>query len=67
MKYNKMCLIEFGNEAFIFKLRQNGIYGAMINILKDFLSNRKLRIILSGHCYSWADIHFGAPQCSIDF
>ena len=44
--------LEFGNEAFIFKLRQNGIYGAMIKILKDFLSNRKQRIILSGHCSS---------------
>ena len=37
----------------------------MINILKDFLSNRKQRIILSCHCSSWADIRFGAPQCSI--
>ena len=58
-------LIEFGNEAFNFKLRQNGIYGAMINILKYFLSNRKQRILLRGHCSSWVDIRFGAPQCSI--
>ena len=29
------------NKALIFQLRQNGIYGDMVNILKYFLSNRK--------------------------
>ena len=37
----------------------------MIKILKDFLSNRKQRIILNDHCSSWDDIRFGASQCSI--
>ena len=37
----------------------------MVDILKDVLSNRKQRVILNGQCSSWADIHFGAPQCSI--
>ena len=53
------------HEAFIFKLRQNDIYGDVINIFKDFLSNRKQRVILNEQCSSWADIHFGAPQCSL--
>ena len=53
------------HEAFIFKLRQNGIYWDMVNISKDFLSNRKQRAVLNGQCSSWADILFGAPQCSI--
>ena len=53
------------HEAFIFKLRQNDIYGDVINIFKDFLSNRKQKVILNGQCSTWADIHFGAPQCSL--
>ena len=53
------------NEALIFKLRQNGIYGDMVNILKYFLSNRKQRVILNGQCSSWADIPFRASQCFI--
>ena len=53
------------NKALIFQLRQNGIYGDMVNILKYFLSNRKQRVILNGQCSSWADIPFGASQCFI--
>ena len=52
-------------EALIFKLPQNGICGEMINILKDFLSDRKQRIVLNGQCSSWADIRAGVPQGSI--
>ena len=37
----------------------------MINILEDFLSNRKHRILLNGQCSSWTDIHSGVPQESI--
>ena len=53
------------DEVFISKLRQNGIYGDMINILKDFLSNQKQRVILNGQCFSWADTYICAPQYSI--
>ena len=37
----------------------------MVNLLKDFLSNRRQKVILNGECSSWADIPFGAPQYSI--
>ena len=47
----------------IFKLRQNGICYEMINILKDFLSDRKQRVVLNGQCSSWHDdIHARVPQ-----
>ena len=49
----------------IFKLHQNGICGNMINILEDFLSDRKQRVVLNGQCSSWADIRAGVPQGSI--
>ena len=49
------------HDGLIFKLRQNGISGDIINILQDFLRNRKQRVVLSGQCSSWD----GVPQGSI--
>ena len=39
------------HDGLIFKLRQNGICGEMINILEDFLNDRKQRVVLNGQCY----------------
>ena len=51
------------HDGIIFKLRQNGICYEMINILKDFLSDRKQRVVLNGQCSSWDDdIHARVPQ-----
>ena len=36
------------HDELVFKLRQNGICGEMINILEDLLSNRKQRVVLNG-------------------
>ena len=52
------------HDGLIFKLRQNGISGD-INILQDFLRNRKQRVVLNGQCSSWADVNAGVPQGSI--
>ena len=41
------------HDGLIFKLRQNGISGDIINILRDFLRNRKQRVVLNGQCSSW--------------
>ena len=49
----------------IYKLRQNGIRGDLINILNDFLTNRKQRVVLNDQCSSWVDIRAGVPQGSI--
>ena len=49
----------------IYKQRQNGICGDLINILNDFLTNRKRRVVLNGQCSSWVDIRAGVPQGSI--
>ena len=48
-----------------FKLRQNGISGDIMNILQDFLRNRKQRVALNGQCSSWADVNADVPQGSI--
>ena len=52
------------HRALIFKRRQNGICGEMINILEDFLNDRKQRVNLNGLCSSWADARSGVPKGS---
>ena len=53
------------HDGLIFKLRHNGISGDIINILRDFLCNRKQRVVLNDQCSSWADANAGVPQGSI--
>ena len=49
------------HDGLLFKLRQNGISGDIINILQDILRNRKQRLVLNGQCSSWADVNVGVP------
>ena len=57
--------VQAWHNGLIFKLRQNGISGDIINILQDFLRNRKQRVVLNGQCSSWADVNAGVSQGSI--
>ena len=53
------------HEALIFKLRQLGIGGSFLNILIEFLSNRKQRVVVDGHCGEWSNVVSGVPQGSV--
>ena len=53
------------HEGLIFKLKQNGISGDLLNFLCDFLRNRKLRVLLNGQVSDWSDVTAGVPQGSI--
>ena len=48
----------------IFKLKQNGISGNLLNLLCDFLRNRKQRALLNGQVSDWSDVRAGVPQGS---
>ena len=48
----------------IYKLRQNGVDGDLVNIPNDFLTNRKQRVVLNGYCLSQVNIGAGVPQGS---
>ena len=52
------------HEGLIFKLKQNGISGNLLNLLCDFLRNRKQRVLLSGQVSDWPDVRAGVPQGS---
>ena len=49
----------------VYQLRQNGICGDLINMIYDFLTNRKQRVVLNDQYLSWFDILAGVPQGSI--
>ena len=53
------------HEGIIFKLKQNSISDDLLNILSDFLRNRKQRVILNGQSSSWTNVNAGVPQGSI--
>ena len=51
--------------SLIFKLKQNGISGNLLNLLTNFLRNKNQGIVLNEQCSSWADVTAGVPQGSI--
>ena len=53
------------HQGIILKVRQNGISCDLLNILSDFLTNRKQRVVLNGQTCSWANITAGVPKESI--
>ena len=53
------------HKGIIFKLLQNGILDDLLNILSDFLRNRKQRVTLNGQSSSWTSVNAGVPQGSI--
>ena len=53
------------HEGLVFKLKQNGISGNLLNIFEDFLRNRKQRVVLNGQTSNWENIYAGVPQGSI--
>ena len=53
------------HERLIFKLKQNGTSGSLLNLLCDFLRNRKQRVLLNGQVSDWSDVRAGVPQGSI--
>ena len=53
------------HEHLIFKLKQNGTSGNLLNLSCDFLRNRKQRVLLNGQVSDWSDVRAGVPQGSI--
>ena len=52
------------HKGFLFKLKQNGISGNLLNVIADFLYQKEQRVALNGHS-SWTNVEAGVPQGSI--
>ena len=53
------------HDGLVFKLRQNGISGNLLNMLENYLSDRKQRVVLNGIESPWESILSGVPQGSV--
>ena len=53
------------HEGLLFKLKQNGVQGNLLNLLENYLSNRKQRVVLNGIHSTWKLILSGVPQRSV--
>jgi hypothetical protein len=53
------------HSGLLFKLRQIGIEGQALNIIKDFLKDREQRVTIDGQSSDWVPITAGVPQGSI--
>ena len=53
------------HEGLVFKLKQNGISGQILNLLTSYLDKRKQRVLLNGCESHWAIVGSGVPQRSV--
>ena len=53
------------HKGLIFKLASNGIEGNILNLLKNFLSDRYQRTVLNGTTSDWLPLNCGVPQGSV--
>ena len=53
------------HDGLLYKLKCLVVEGDFYNILKNYLHNRKQRVVLSGQSSSWLEIIAGVPQGSV--
>ena len=53
------------HNGLIYKLKQNGVAGDLLDTLTNFLKERKQRVILNGQYSTWTNVKAGVPQGSI--
>ena len=53
------------HDSIIYKLTQNGISGNLLNLLEDFLKERKQQLVLNRQVSTWKNVNAGVPQGSI--
>ena len=53
------------HEGLLYKLECNSITGNLLALIRDYLANRKQRVVLNGKSSEWATISAGVPQGSV--
>ena len=49
----------------LFKLKAYGVDGELLLLLKNYLENRKQRVVLNCQTSEWREINSGVPQGSV--
>ena len=52
-------------DRLIFKLKQNGISGSLLQLFENYLLNRNQRVVLNGSLSNYSVIESGVPQGSV--
>ena len=53
------------HEGLLYKLECNGIGGNLLGLIKDFLRDRRQRVVLNGKSSNWSTVSAGVPQRSV--
>ena len=53
------------HKSLLFKLKQNGISGKLLNLFESYLHNRKQHVALNGFFSEYAHVESGVPQGSV--
>ena len=53
------------HNGLIYKLKQNGVAGDLLDTLTNFLKERKQKVVLNGQYSTWTNVEAGVPQGSI--
>ena len=65
MAYISKALDKVWLDGIIFKRGQNGTSGELLNLLCDFLRNKKQIVVLNGQVLTWTNVKAGVPQGSM--
>ena len=63
--YQKQLIRYRWHDGIIYKLTQNGMSGNLLNLLQDFLKERKQRVVFNEQVFTRGNINAGVPQGSI--